>query len=197
MTTALKLADSRQYSDVHMRLSKYYPPLLTKPLSELTDKEKIERINLFKKYIELRSTHHSTAPLYDNADDLQLMIDDYFANGVKEKKMIVGSGSNTKETIVKYPTISGMILHIGYCDIQSFYNLESDKTYAKTVKKARLRIIEHYESSLFSSQVSGPIFALKNVAGWRDKSEQVIDQTIKQVNLTVKDQDTASKLSAI
>jgi len=109
-------------------------------------------------------------PKYKSKKDLQVKIDEYFVK-VKEEN----------ET---HPTITGLVLHCGYADRKSFYDLENQTEFSHTVKVARTRIEEVYESHLMKPG-AGPIFALKNF-GWRDVQETKIsgEMTTNTVDLS-------------
>lgn len=89
--------------------------------------------------------------MYETAEELQLQIDDYFANA-------------------KTPTISGLAYHLGFESRQSFYDYEEKELFSYTIKRARLRMEVKYEEGLHANSCTGAIFALKNF-GWKDKSE--------------------------
>ena len=94
-------------------------------------------------------------PKYKSPLAMQKMIDNYFAT----------TNSNAL-------TITGLTLHLGFCDRQSFYSYERRKKFCYTIKTARHRIENFYEKKLLELKNSaGPIFALKNVGGWVDKQE--------------------------
>ena len=96
-------------------------------------------------------------PKYKTSEELQIQVDNYF--GIADGKI----------------TITGLVLACGFCSRQSFYDLEKKEEFTYTIKRARLRIENHYEGLLRAVSVAGPIFALKNL-GWVDKQE--IDQKI-------------------
>lgn len=95
-------------------------------------------------------------PKFDNADDLQKKVDEYFVwakeqnNGLK--------------------TITGLALFLGFESRQSIYDYEKDGTFSYIIKNARLRVEEGYEERLHGAMPTGAIFALKNM-GWKDKVE--------------------------
>lgn len=107
---------------------------------------------------------------YKNAKELQTAIDDYFDNGVKIRDVVVGRKNEQEIIQLPVPTITGLVLHIGFADRQSFYDLEKDERFSCTIKRARTRIENEYEEQLSVNGGSGPIFALKNF-GWKDKQE--------------------------
>jgi hypothetical protein len=74
--------------------------------------------------------------------------------------------------VVEIPviTISGLVLYLGFCDRQSFYDYEKKPDFSCTIKRARTFIEMEYEHLLRTQSSTGAIFALKNF-GWVDKSE--------------------------
>jgi DNA-packaging protein gp3 len=110
---------------------------------------------------------------YNNAQDLQDAIDDYFENGVKLREVLVGRKGEQEIAQIPVPTITGLVLHVGYESRQSFYDLEKDERFSYTVKRARTFIEKEYEEQLAINGGSGPIFALKNF-GWVDKTENEV-----------------------
>ena len=122
-------------------------------------------------------------PKYKTAEELQKKVDEYF-DQLNESKSV---------------TITGLILYCGFCSRQSFYDLQEKEEFTYTVKKARLRVTNHYESLLQGNSVAGPIFALKNL-GWSDRQE--IDHTSKgerlsPINITVDSSETAKTLKKL
>lgn len=90
-------------------------------------------------------------PIYDSAEKMQADIDIYFST-------------------VSKATITGLCLALGFESRQSFYDYEEKEEFSYIVKRARLRIENYYELNLTENNVTGSIFALKNM-GWKDKSE--------------------------
>lgn len=164
--------------------------------AELTAEQRKQRIKEIKQRIYEKQFRNSSKPLYDNAVDLQIMIDDYYENGIETAKVIVGAGSNTKEIEIKKPTLSGLVLHLGYENRNSFYDQERVPHLSGTIKRARERISQHYENHLMSGYSVGAIFALKNM-GWIDKTEQTINQTIKEVKVNVTTSELTPKIDNI
>ena len=70
----------------------------------------------------------------------------------------------------KLPTLSGLCIHLGFADKQSFSNYESyEEPFSLTVKKARLRIEDDRHQRLANPACTGIIFDLKANHGWQDK----------------------------
>jgi hypothetical protein len=67
-------------------------------------------------------------------------------------------------------TITGLALHLGFCDRQSLYDYQKKEEFTCIVKYCRTMVEMAYEQKLSTSNVTGAIFALKNM-GWRDKIE--------------------------
>ena len=122
-------------------------------------------------------------PKYKTSKELQIQIDQYFDLPHESKPV----------------TITGLILYCGFCSRQSFYDLQEKEEFTYTIKKARLRVTNHYEGLLQGNSVAGPIFALKNL-GWSDRQE--IDHTSKgerltPINITVDSSETAKTLKKL
>jgi hypothetical protein len=102
-------------------------------------------------------------PKYKEPEDLQIKIDEYLNDTAN-------------------PTITGLVLHCGFADRHSFYEYEKKPEFSYTIKKARTRMEQWYESNLFEN-TAGSIFALKNF-GWRDRIDidAKVDTYIKLVH---------------
>ena len=124
-------------------------------------------------------------PFYKTVDELQSAIDDYFKNGVKVKTVVVGSGKTSSKVNIEVPTITGLALHLGFCDRSSFYDYEKNNEFSYTIKKARFFIEQHYEELLQTGNVTGAIFALKNF-GWVDRVDSNIELKGKDIGFSIK-----------
>lgn len=109
-------------------------------------------------------------PMFETHEDLERAIDDYFNNGVKTRKILVGPKDNKKLKEIEVPTITGLCYYIGFDSRQSFYDYEKRDGFSYTVKRARLFIEQEYEEQLQHGNTTGAIFALKNM-GWTDRNE--------------------------
>ena len=103
-------------------------------------------------------------PFFDTPEKLQDMIDDYFNNVCF---ITIGTfknddGEEIEEKVFK-PTITGLALHLGFCSRQSFYDYEKRPKFSYTIKRCRLMLEHYYENKLTSNNVTGIIFALKNM----------------------------------
>lgn len=96
------------------------------------------------------------APLYSDPNVMEAKIDLYFKNCPDKDK--------NKQPC---PTISGLVLYLGFCDRHQFYTYEKNPLFSNTIKKARAQIEKVYESLLRTQSCTGAIFALKNF-GWKD-----------------------------
>lgn len=105
-------------------------------------------------------------PIYENADEMEAVIADYFTQfeDISELKPLNARYGEQR------PTITGLVLFLGFCSRQSFYDYEKDAVFSYTVKSARARIENIYEQMLSSKHSTGAIFALKNF-DWTDKQE--------------------------
>lgn len=163
---------------------------------DLSPIQRAYRIDQIKKRIKDRQYNRSSKPLYPDAIDLQVMIDDYFENGIETCETIVGSGNNKQLVTIKLPTLTALVLHLGFENRGSFYDMEKQPHLTNTIKKARERIAGYYEGKLMSANTVGAIFALKNM-GWIDKTEQNINQTIREVKISVAQGDTAKLIDNV
>ena len=111
---------------------------------------------------------------YNTPEELQSKIEDYFKSGYNLKRVIIGRGNNKQAVELPILTITGLCLFLGFCSRQSFYDLEKDKKFSYTIKKARTRIEQEYEEQLHVGN-SGAIFALKNF-GWKDTPAIQVNQ---------------------
>ena len=109
-------------------------------------------------------------PKYTDTNTLQAAIIDYFENGITTRKVVTGRGKDRKIEEIPAPTITGLVLHLGFCDRASFYDYEKSPLFSHTIKRARTFIEREYEEMLAAGNVIGAIFALKNF-GWIDKQQ--------------------------
>ena len=107
---------------------------------------------------------------YTSIEELENKIDEYFDIGVKQKTVLVGRGSNQRTVTVPVPTITGLVLYLGFCDRASFYDYGKNPKFSHTIKRAHTFIEQEYEGLLQVGNTIGAIFALKNL-GWKDKVE--------------------------
>jgi len=110
---------------------------------------------------------------YTSAARLQRKIDAYFKNCPDYVEITAfDKNSGNFVTYKKYtPTISGLILFLGFSDRKMFYEYEKRKEFSHTIKNARERIANEYEKQLWNDKCTGAIFALKNL-GWKDVPEE-------------------------
>ena len=109
-------------------------------------------------------------PIYETPEEIEEAIKDYFENGMTIKTVIIGKAPNQQAITVPVPTITGLVLYLGFESRQSFYDYEEKKEFSYTIKRARTLIEKEYEEMLQTGNTVGAIFALKNM-GWKDKSE--------------------------
>ena len=109
-------------------------------------------------------------PIFETVEALDAAIHDYFNNGVKKRKFVIGKAPNQQVVEIEIPTITGLCYYIGFDSRQSFYDYEEKPDFSYTIKRARLFIEREYEEQLSIGNTVGAIFALKNM-GWKDKTE--------------------------
>jgi hypothetical protein len=94
--------------------------------------------------------------LYNSAEEVQEIVDKYFA-----------------ELDDEIPTMAGLALELGMSS-RSLRNYAKEQEFFPTIKAARQKVEKAWESALIRGG-SGPIFWLKNNAGWRDKTERDVN----------------------
>lgn len=109
-------------------------------------------------------------PKYATVEELEDAITGYFNGGMKQRQIWLGKGDARYAVYVPVPTITGLVLYLGFADRASFYDLEKNPDFSHTIKKARTFIETEYEEILATTGNAGAIFALKNF-GWHDKTE--------------------------
>jgi len=95
-------------------------------------------------------------PMYDTPEQMQEVIDAYFERCKTEKL---------------FPTMSGLAYELRFTT-QALRDYEKKDEFLCTVKRAKQFVEMAWEQALLSGKGSGPIFWLKNNAGWKDKTEQ-------------------------
>ena len=106
-------------------------------------------------------------PKFTDPVELDKLIDDYIDNCPDIRRVVSREGE-----VVELPcyTLTGLALHLGFCDKCSLYDYQKKPEFSHSIKRARAFIERHYEMLLQAGNGAGAIFALKNF-GWRDKQE--------------------------
>jgi len=94
-------------------------------------------------------------PYYNTPEEMELAIEEYWEY-IKENNYP--------------PTVTGLILYLGFCDREALANYEKKEGFSDIVKRARMKVENGYEMKLSGTTPTGSIFALKNM-GWKDKTE--------------------------
>lgn len=93
--------------------------------------------------------------IYESVEEIEEVIESYIIE-CKTKK--------------EKPTITGATLYLGFCDKTTLYDYRDREGFSHSVKRLLLFVENGYEVSLQGNNVTGAIFALKNM-GWKDKTE--------------------------
>lgn len=113
-------------------------------------------------------------PIYKSPKRMAEKIAEYLEYIQGEKDKIKDEATEEEEEVwIRYPepiTITGLCLYLGFESRQSFYDYEEREEFSYLIKKARLLVENRYEKALGTKEVTGAIFALKNM-GWKDKVE--------------------------
>lgn len=85
-------------------------------------------------------------PIFKTVEELQLKIDSYFQNCPDKRKIMVRvkvwKSKYQVEQEVDCPTITGLALHLGFCDRQSFYDYKEKKSFLALLKRQELLLKE-------------------------------------------------------
>ncbi len=126
-------------------------------------------------------------PMYSSPEELQKKIDEYFLKGMTKRVVTTLTGSVEVAT----PTITGLVLYLGFCDRHAFNYMETKPEFSTTIKNARTRIEEQYEMRLHGQVCTGAIFALKNL-GWVDRTEH---EHTGDISFTIKTESAETFMS--
>lgn len=110
--------------------------------------------------------------IYDTPHELAAKVEEYFLSIKGEK----GPGVDEWIKDPEPATITGLALFLGFCDRQSLNDYQEKVEFSFIIKRARARVEHRYERDLSTKNVTGAIFALKNM-GWADKVENVNKNT--------------------
>ena len=105
--------------------------------------------------------------LYATVEKFEAKISKYFDGGAYKRKVVTQLGV---EVEIPTPTISDLVLFLGFNDRKRFFAYETHPVFGDSIKKARTMIEREYEMLLRTNCGGGPIFALKNF-GWIDRQE--------------------------
>ena len=128
-------------------------------------------------------------------EEMQEKVDQFFEEHTHDENGILLPVEEWKPL-----TITGLALHLGFTTRNSLLDYESydDNDYLCIVKKAKTRIEQYAEMMMYKGKAAGPIFALKNIGGWRDERANVITgkdggpvQTETKYEINKKDLDEA------
>jgi hypothetical protein len=185
------LSDLKKNYTIHEK----YPVIPQYSILDQSEEYKTNRVKQLQKYFQYRYLHPSTKPFFFSPEDLQLLINDYF-DTINETTLEIAKGNKTLH--LKLYTIEGLIYHAGFVNRQHFYQYEKEIGYADIIKRARQRVVVYYESLLVTGlNPAGIIFAMKNIAEWRDKTEQDVNTTIKEIRVITNDTELADMINKL
>lgn len=112
--------------------------------------------------------------IYDNVEELEKAIDEYFNIPEVINTPSICSPTETMPTGRTVPnpkpTVTGLALALGFADKTTLYEYRDRDEFSYSIKRALTRIELYHEEGLCENNVTGRIFALKNM-GWKDKIE--------------------------
>ena len=136
--------------------------------------------------------------IFDTPEQMQAAIDDYFESCWGIIEITKGEGENrTTETrrVQERPyTIMGLALALNMCR-ETLCDYAKNGTFSDIVKRAKQTVELAVEEQLIAGKnATGPIFWLKNHAGYKDKTETELSG---KVNIHNKHELTEEELIAI
>jgi len=132
-------------------------------------------------------------PIFDNADNMEKMIDLYFVacryNRTEDENHIKDLSEEDRKSIKQIEELTPIISGLAYwlnmtTETLRTYDLKDE--FSATVKRAKQRVEMSLEQSLSGTAVTGSIFSLKNNFKWKDKTE--VDTT-SSVTINMPDDD--------
>ena len=118
--------------------------------------------------------------LYTDIQEWRERIDDYFKDPVNKRTVIPKDGEPYQIPIL---TKSGLAYHLGFvsnASVRDYINRKEEDEFTIALKKAIFFIESDYEARLSEGNVTGAIFALKNM-GWKDKTEVEQSHNFKEM----------------
>ena len=67
-------------------------------------------------------------------------------------------------------TITGLAIALGFCERKALIDYQGKEQFRHVVKALKARVEQWIESRMYTNQVAGAIFVLKNM-GWTDKQD--------------------------
>ena len=110
---------------------------------------------------------------YKSAAEMQKVIDRYFDTCDKEGRPY---------------TVTGLAMELDL-DRRSLVNYSERDEFFLTIKKAKARVERYIEEHMYSANVTGLIFNLKNNFGWVDRQEIEQHNTFDFGSATLTDED--------
>lgn len=110
-------------------------------------------------------------PFFETPEEMEALIEEYIKQNTDENKRL---------------TITGLALHLGFCDRDSIYYYEKKPEFYHIIKRGKLLIENGYENNLHGTVPTGSIFALKNM-GWKDSQDVNLNADIKNTNISIEE----------
>lgn len=112
---------------------------------------------------------------YHNAEEMQLIIDEYFTSCLKIKwesgKPVRDIAGNFVHEYCRPPTMSGLANALDMSR-QSLINYKNEDEFFDTIERARRKVEMFTEEKLFEKETcNGSKFSLSNNFGWTEKQE--------------------------
>lgn len=123
--------------------------------------------------------------IYETVEALDVRINEYF-------EYIKGNEDEAREP--EPPTVTGLTLHLGFCNKSTLYDYAKRKEFSNSIKRALTLVEQSYEYNLYSKQATGSIFALKNM-GWKDQKHH--DHTTDGESLNMSPEEREARIKEL
>lgn len=111
--------------------------------------------------------------IYEDPQELTKKIIEYFFSEQTDCGNYVFSNDLseciTMGMVIKKPTVNGLALFLGFADKSTLYEYRDRPEFSYPIKASLTLIEQYHEERLSENNVTGAIFALKNM-GWKDKT---------------------------
>lgn len=142
---------------------------------------------------------------YGKPEEMEKLIDDYFAKFENPEPLrdtegrIILSKEGSPVYREELPTSAGLAYFLGFSSRCSLWEYEQKPTFARVVKRAKLRLQSFWEPKLATKSASGAQFWLQNIKDdWRDvkQIEDIGTKAPPQALIVFVDKETKSAKAA-
>jgi hypothetical protein len=136
--------------------------------------------------------HGGKPPFFSSPQEMEQKIKEYFDYVDAENE----KGNLDTPPSYEPPTISGLMLYLGFSDLVSLLDYEKkSEEYAILIKRAKAIVMKIHEHRLSGTTPTGSIFWLKNF-GWKDTQQMDLTNNGNSFN-TLSDAELVNRLNQL